>query len=123
MINLNIQLFGGRGSKSKIGTGDNGIGNAVTSKQLNNNKITKKELNNLMSVARQNEPSITKDLKEITHGLSGEIDYKLPNGKRALDYRLKTEESLERKINSDLREKSVFKSLGEFINVLRCMTP
>lgn len=119
MIKLKLQLFGGRGSKSGLGVGGPGIGVATVSKTSKQSKVTKGELNALMSVARQNEPSITKDLKDITHGLSGEIDYKTSNGKRALDYRLKSEESLERKINTDLKEKTKEEVLNSIYDNVR----
>lgn len=105
MIKLDIQLFGGRGARSGLkGTGVAiGINGTIEIKNKNTSRVaTKSDINNLLASAEDNEPKITSDLLKIVGETHGTIDYDVGNGKTSLDFRKKSFDSLERKVNSDL---------------------
>ena len=73
------------------------VSGRITEYEQNITDTTKR----LLEKATAAEPKITKDLQRIVNDTHGTIDYDVGNGKTSLDYRLKTEESLKRKVTSD----------------------
>lgn len=68
---------------------------------VDNNMSINKVTANLYNEAKKNEPGITSDLKMVVEGTHGTLEYGVGDGKTALDFRLKTEESTKRKVTSD----------------------
>lgn len=73
------------------------VSGRITEYEQNIGDTTKR----LLEKAIAAEPKITKDLQQIVNDTRGTINYDVGNGKTSLDYRLKTEDSLKRKVTSD----------------------
>lgn len=116
---LNIQMFGGRGAYSRQYKINSKSVAPTTSNQTNAPKVSKDDVNKLLNLANENEPQITADLQDIISKTSGNINYDVGNGKTALDFRKKGFDSLERKMNSDLKEKSLDDIMNGTYDIVR----
>lgn len=116
---LNIQMFGGRGAYSRQYKINSKSVTPSTSSQTKASMVSKDDVNKLLNIANENEPQITADLQEIISKTSGNINYDVGNGKTALDFRKKGFDSLERKMNSDLKEKSLEDIMNGTYDIVR----
>lgn len=116
---LNIQMFGGRGAYSRQYKINSKSVAPSTSSQTKASIVSKDDVNKLLNIANENEPEITADLQDIISKTSGNINYDVGNGKTALDFRKKGFDSLERKMNSDLKEKSLEDIMNGTYDIVR----
>lgn len=116
---LNIQMFGGRGAYSRQYKINSKSVAPSTSSQTKTSIVSKDDVNKLLDIANENEPRITADLQDIISKTSGNINYDVGNGKTALDFRKKGFDSLERKMNSDLKEKSLEDIMNGTYDIVR----
>ena len=112
-------MFGGRGAYSRQYKINSKSVAPTTSNQTNAPKVSKDDVNKLLNLANENEPQITADLQDIISKTSGNINYDVGNGKTALDFRKKGFDSLERKMNSDLKEKSLDDIMNGTYDIVR----